>query len=121
MRAKTNIATNDDACEQPVTAATWWLYLLSCTDGRTYVGVTLDVTARFRAHADGKGAKFTRSNPPLTVLGAQSFPDKSTALRAEYALKQLGYAVAIRLATTGSARTAPPTLAQQQPQSMRST
>jgi putative endonuclease len=67
----------------------WWLYLLACKDGRTYVGITPDVAARFRMHANGKGAKFTRSNPPLAVLGAQAFPDKSAAMRAEYALKQL--------------------------------
>ena len=67
----------------------WWLYLLACSDGRTYVGITLDVAARFRIHASGKGAKFTRSNPPLAILGAQAFQDKSAALQAEYALKQL--------------------------------
>lgn len=70
-------------------AATWWVYMLACADGRTYIGVTLDVTARYRMHASGKGAKFTRSNPPLSILGAQPCPDKSTALRTEYALKQL--------------------------------
>lgn len=73
--------------ETPLTI--WWLYLLACRDGRTYIGITLDVAARFRVHVDGKGAKFTRSNPPTSILGAQPFPDKSLAMKAEYALKQL--------------------------------
>lgn len=71
------------------TGKTWWLYLLACADGRTYAGIALDVAARFRQHAAGKAAKFTRSNPPLRVLGAQPFADRSQALRAEHALKRL--------------------------------
>lgn len=68
----------------------WWLYLLACKDGRTYAGITLDVNARFAAHTAGKAARFTRSNKPLEILGAQSFPTKSAALKAEHALKRLG-------------------------------
>jgi len=67
----------------------WWLYLLACQDGRTYAGIAIDVQARFRLHLSGKGAKFTRSNPPVAVLGMRSFASRSEALRAEYALKQL--------------------------------
>ncbi|MFL6601292.1 MAG: GIY-YIG nuclease family protein [Steroidobacteraceae bacterium] len=67
----------------------WWLYLLVCRDGRTYAGIATDVAARFTAHSNGKGAKFTRSNPPVRVLGAQSFASKSEALKAEAALKKL--------------------------------
>jgi putative endonuclease len=67
----------------------WWLYLLVCRDGRTYAGIATDVAARFAAHRNGKGAKFTRSNPPVCVLGAQSFASKSEALKAEAALKKL--------------------------------
>ena len=82
----------------------WWLYLLVCRDGRTYAGIATDVAARFAAHSSGKGAKFTRSNPPLRVLGAQAFASKSQALKAELALKKLDRAE--RLAW---ARKCPPT------------
>ncbi|MDB6082983.1 MAG: hypothetical protein JWN43_864 [Gammaproteobacteria bacterium] len=67
----------------------WWLYLLACRDGRTYAGIATDVASRFAAHSNGKGAKFTRSNPPVRVLGAQAFASKSEALKAEAALKKL--------------------------------
>jgi putative endonuclease len=67
----------------------WWLYLLACEDGRTYTGITIDVHARFAAHTNGKGAKFTRANRPVRVLGAQLFGSKSEALKAEAALKRL--------------------------------
>jgi putative endonuclease len=70
-------------------ARCWWLYLLVCRDGRTYVGIAIDVAARFAAHSSGKGAKFTRSNPPVRVLGARAYASKSEALKAEAALKKL--------------------------------
>jgi putative endonuclease len=73
----------------PPATVTWWLYLLACKDGRTYAGITIDVNARFRVHASGKGSKFTRANPPLAILGAQQFATKSAALQAEAALKKL--------------------------------
>lgn len=67
----------------------WWVYLLACRDGRTYTGIAIDVAARFEAHSRGKGAKFTRSNPPVRVLGTESFGSKSEALKAEAALRKL--------------------------------
>jgi putative endonuclease len=67
----------------------WWLYLLACEDGRTYAGIATDVEARFAVHSRGKGAKFTRSNRPVRVLGARAFLSKSEALKAEAALKKL--------------------------------
>lgn len=67
----------------------WWLYLLACRDGRTYIGIAIDVAARFDLHKSGKGAKFTRSNPPVGILGTQAFATKSEALKAEAALKKL--------------------------------
>jgi putative endonuclease len=67
----------------------WWLYLLVCRDGRTYAGIATDVAARFAAHSSGKGAKFTRANRPVRVLGARAFASRSEALKAEAALKKL--------------------------------
>ncbi len=80
----------------------WWVYLLMCRDGRTYAGVATDVAARFAAHSSGKGAKFTRSNPPVRVLGAQSFANKSEALKAEAALKKLDRAQRLSWAAQSS-------------------
>ena len=66
----------------------WHLYLLRCRDGSLYAGIATDVERRFRQHAAGKGAKYTRSHPPDCVLGSRRYPDRGSALRAEYALKQ---------------------------------
>ncbi len=67
--------------------APWYLYLLECRRG-TYAGITNDLAKRYQAHCAGKGARYTRANPPLALLGAQPFADRSEASRAEYRLKQ---------------------------------
>lgn len=67
----------------------WFLYLLECANGSYYAGITTDVAARFRVHQHGKGARYTRANPPLRVLAQAVYADRSTASKAEWALKQL--------------------------------
>jgi putative endonuclease len=89
--------------EETLSAAdAWWLYLLLCQDGRTYVGIALDVEARFEVHASGKGSKFTRSNRPVKILARQPFASKSEALRAELELKRLNRIERLRWAQTQS-------------------
>lgn len=65
------------------------MYLLECEGGSYYCGIARDVDKRFQEHVSGKGAAYTRSRRPIRVLGASRFPDRSAALKAEYALKQL--------------------------------
>ena len=66
----------------------WFVYLLECRDGSYYAGITTDVAARFAAHLAGKGARYTRARPPLRVLASAAYPDRSSASKAEWALKQ---------------------------------
>ena len=67
----------------------WFLYLIECRDGSIYTGITVDVAARYAAHASGKGARYTRAHPPARILGVVEFPDRSMASKAEYGVKQL--------------------------------
>ncbi len=67
----------------------WYLYLIECSNGTLYAGISTDVEARYAKHASGKGAKYTRANPPRRLIGAKAFADRSSASKAEYALKQL--------------------------------
>ena len=66
----------------------WHLYLLRCQDGSLYAGIATDVARRFRQHAAGKGAKYTRSHPSASVLASRTYADRGSALRAEHALKR---------------------------------
>lgn len=71
-------------------AATHWvLYLLECRNGSFYAGITNDLDARFRAHQQGRGARYTRANPPVRILASRGYPDRASASRAEWQLKQL--------------------------------
>lgn len=67
----------------------WWLYMLECKGGGIYTGIALDVDARFSLHAGGKGAKYTRMNPPLRVLARVRFDSHREAAQAEVQLKRL--------------------------------
>lgn len=67
----------------------WYLYLLECADGSIYTGIARDVEARFALHRRGKGARYTRSRPPVEIVGFVACPNKSAALKAEYAVKCL--------------------------------
>lgn len=70
----------------------WFLYLIECVDGSIYTGITTDVAARYAAHLRGVGARYTRSRPPVRLLASESHPDRASASRAEYRIKQLSAA-----------------------------
>ena len=68
---------------------TWFLYLIECEDGSVYTGIATDVQARYVKHVAGKGARYTRSRKPVALLASFELTDRSSALRAEYRVKQL--------------------------------
>ena len=67
----------------------WCLYLIECRNGSWYAGITNRLDARYAAHAAGRGARYTRANPPVRLLGFRSYPDRASASRAEWQIKQL--------------------------------
>jgi putative endonuclease len=67
----------------------WFLYLLECNNGAYYAGITNDVEARFATHVSGKGARYTRANPPIKIIASKPYPDRSSASVAEAQLKHL--------------------------------
>ena len=66
----------------------WYLYLLEWKGGSFYAGITNDLEARFQAHLEGRGAKYTRANPPIRILAKKSFANRSEASIAEAQLKK---------------------------------
>ena len=67
----------------------WYVYMLECAGDRLYTGITPDVAQRFGKHCSGRGAAFTRINPPRRILAAMACDDRSSALKKESALKKL--------------------------------
>lgn len=67
----------------------WYVYILRCCDGTLYTGSTNNVPRRLSQHQKGRGAKYTRSRLPLTLVYQEPQPDRSAALRREAAIKGL--------------------------------
>lgn len=67
----------------------WVFYLLECNNGSYYAGITNDLPARFSAHLSGKGARYTRANPPIKIIASKLYADRSAASVAEAQLKKL--------------------------------
>ena len=82
----------------------WFLYLIECADGSIYTGITVDVAARFAAHLNGSGARYTRAHPPTQLLGCEVHADRSAASKAEYRVKQMSVAEKRRFAAGLPAR-----------------
>ena len=66
----------------------YFVYMLRCRGDVCYTGLTTDVVRRYRLHASGKGAKFTRSHPPEAIAAVWWCEDKVAAARVEYAIKK---------------------------------
>lgn len=70
----------------------WFVYLLECTSGRIYTGVTPVVERRITTHIKGRGALFTKINRPTRLLAAKPFPSQHEALKIEKQVKKAGAA-----------------------------
>lgn len=67
----------------------WFVYILRCTDGTLYSGITTDISRRCRQHNDGKASRYTRSRRPVRLVYQETHPDRGSALRREAAIKAL--------------------------------
>ena len=66
----------------------WQVYLLRCADKTLYCGITNDIARRIEKHNAGKGAKYTRSRLPVTLLATSRGLSKSDALILERCIKR---------------------------------
>ena len=63
----------------------WLVYLLRCSDGSLYTGMTNDLPKRLKAHAAGKASRYTRSRLPVALAYTEPQKSKSAALKREAA------------------------------------
>lgn len=66
-----------------------YTYLVRCADGTLYCGWTNDLDKRIKAHNEGRGAKYTRSRRPVTLVYWEEFSTKTEAMQREAAVKKL--------------------------------
>lgn len=75
----------------------WLVYLLRCSDGSLYTGITNDLPKRLKAHAADKASRYTRSRLPVRLAYSEPQRSKSAALKREVAIKRLRWAEKDRL------------------------
>ena len=67
----------------------WYVYILECSDGTLYTGITTDLDKRLKTHNNGKGAKYTKARLPVVLKASFEAEDRSSASKEEYRIKQL--------------------------------
>lgn len=72
----------------------YFVYILECGNGECgkptyYTGYTNNIITRFLKHCSGTGAKYTKGRGPLNLVYVEEWPNKSSAMRREYEVKQL--------------------------------
>ena len=73
------------------------IYIVQCADGSLYTGYSTDVAKRVATHNRGKGAKYTRSRLPVTLVHQEHYVTKTLAMSREYAIKQMTRAQKLKL------------------------
>jgi predicted GIY-YIG superfamily endonuclease len=66
----------------------WYVYLVECSDGSIYTGISNNVEARVKKHNSGKGAKYTKSRRPVYLKASCLYLNRSEASKAEYNFKR---------------------------------
>jgi len=65
------------------------VYILKCSDGTFYTGITNDLERRLKAHNKGTASKYTSVRRPVSVIYTETADDKSSALKRELQIKAL--------------------------------
>lgn len=66
-----------------------YVYIIKCKDNSLYTGWTNNLERRFKAHTEGKGAKYTRGRGPLELVYFKEFDNKVEAMKREYEIKKM--------------------------------
>lgn len=76
---------------------TAYVYIVECADQTLYTGWTTDVDRRVETHNRGRGAKYTRSRRPVTLVYVEPVVDQRCAQRREIAIKKLSRSAKLQL------------------------
>ncbi len=67
----------------------WFIYMVRCSDGSLYTGITTDISRRIKEHNTRKGAFYTKNKVPVKLVYKEKATSRSAALKREYAIKAL--------------------------------
>ena len=66
-----------------------YTYIVRCADGSLYTGWTNNIEKRIQDHNNKKGAKYTKTRAPVTLVYLEEHGTKEEALRRECFIKTL--------------------------------
>jgi len=66
----------------------WSTYLLKCSDGSLYCGVTKNMKNRLIKHNEGTASKYTRFRLPVKLAAVKGYLTKREAYQLEYQIKK---------------------------------
>jgi putative endonuclease len=77
----------------------WTVYILRCSDGTLYTGITTDVERRVREHneVDSKSARYLKTRRPVELVYQESARTRGEAMKRERAIKSLPRVRKLRL------------------------
>jgi putative endonuclease len=76
----------------------WWVYIVRCSDGTLYTGITNNLARRIKSHNSGKdAARYTRARRPVELVYSEQVGSRSAAARLEYQLKKMKHTAKNRL------------------------
>lgn len=67
----------------------YYTYIARCSDNSLYTGYTNDLEKREEVHNTGKGAAYTRSRLPVTLVYSEKFKNRAEAMKREWEIKKL--------------------------------
>ncbi len=67
----------------------WHVYMLRCSGGSLYTGITTDIKRRVEQHNIGTGSKYTRAHLPIELVWSECAKSESDAKKREAEVKKL--------------------------------
>jgi predicted GIY-YIG superfamily endonuclease len=65
-----------------------FVYIVRCADDTLYTGWAVDVARRVAAHNRGRGARYTSTRGPVTLIYTEEVSTRGDALRRERVIKR---------------------------------
>ncbi len=74
----------------PPLRPSWFVYIVRCSDGTYYTGISTDLMRRMAEHnSSAKGAKYTRPRRPVALVYFEAAQSRSTAAQREYRIRKM--------------------------------
>ena len=84
-KSGSKVATDDLPAPCP---GVFYVYVIKCQGEAFYIGQTNNIPRRWQEHKAGKGADYTKKNPPLYIAYYEAFSNRKEAVLREKELKK---------------------------------